>query len=262
MSCPNCGALLPEPRERFCPTCGTDLDAPGADLDAQPPASTTPQPRPGTPWEDRGRIGFIQALVETTQRVLTRPSAFFASMPTMGGIGGPLLYAIVVGSLGVIVAALYREIFSALTGSTFATLGGRSELRRVMPFLTGAFAVVLQVVFAPVMVIIGLFVVTSIVHVMLLMLGGARRGFEATFRVLCYSEATAVINIVPLCGGVIYGVYYLIVAIIGLSTAHGIGKGTAAAAVLLPLAFLCCCCAGGAMLAASGVAAFLSQVLK
>jgi hypothetical protein len=244
MSCPNCGAVLPEPRERFCPSCGTDLDV----------------PRPGTPWEDRRRIGVVQALIETTQKVLTAPSAFFAAMPVAGGIGGPLLYAIVVGSLGVIVAALYREVFRALLGSTFMTFGGGSELRRVMPFVMGGFGVVLQVVFAPIFVIIGLFVVTAIVHVVLLVLGGARQGFEATFRVLCYSEAAAVINIVPLCGGVVYGVYYLVLAIIGLAAAHGIGKGTAAAAVLLPLVVLCCCCAGGALLAVGSLASLLSQV--
>ena len=44
----------------------------------------------GTPWDDRARIGFIPALVETTQKVLTAPSSFFASMPVAGGIGGPL----------------------------------------------------------------------------------------------------------------------------------------------------------------------------
>jgi hypothetical protein len=226
-----------------------------------PSLLTTPQPRPGsTPWEDRGRIGFVQALVETTQKVLSKPSAFFASMPVTGGIGGPLLYAIVVGGLGVIVAALYREVFSALMGSTLTNLGGGSELRRLMPFLAGGMGLVLQVIFAPIFVIIGVFLVSAVVHAMLLMLGGARQGFEATFRVACYGEAAAVLNIIPLCGNLISGVYYVVLVIIGLAAAHGIGKGTAAAAVLLPLVLLCCCCAGGAILAMGGVASILSQI--
>ena len=266
MSCPSCGAVLPEPPDRFCPTCGADVEARGTVPlvdDAPPGASllTTPQRRPGsTPWEDRGRIGFIQALVETTQKVLSAPSAFFASMPVTGGIGGPLLYAIVVGSVGVIVAALYREVFRALMGSTLMTFGGGSEVRRVLPFLMGGFGVVLQVIFAPLFVILGVFIVTAIVHVMLLLLGGARQGFEATFRVMCYGEAAAVLNVIPLCGGLISGVYYAVLVIIGLAAAHGIGKGTAAAAVLLPMVLVCCCCAGGAMLAMGGLASILSQM--
>lgn len=256
MTCPSCGAALPEPRERFCPHCGADLEAaPAADS-----ALTKPRARPGTPWEDRGRIGFVPALVETTQKVLTRPSDFFASMPVTGGIGGPLLYGILVGTLGVVVAAVYREVFQALVGSTFAGLESSGELRRIMPFLMGGAGLVLQVVFAPIFVTLGLFVVAAIVHLFLLLLGGARRGFEATVRVMCYSEAAAVINVIPVCGGVISGVYYLVLAIIGLAAAHGIGKGTAAAAVLLPLVLVCCCCVGAGLIAAGSLASFLSQM--
>lgn len=255
MTCPSCGAALSEPRERFCPSCGADLEA--APLES---VLTRPQPRPGTPWDDRGRIGFLAALVETTQKVLTKPSEFFASMPVVGGVGSPLLYGILVGTLGLVVAALYREVFQALVGSTFAGLGDSGELRRIMPVMMGGFSVVLQVVFSPVIVILGLFIVAVIVHVFLLLLGGARQGFEATFRVICYSEAAAVINVIPLCGGVLSGVYGMILAIIGLAAAHGIGKGTAAAAVLLPLVVVCCCCAGAGLLFFGGLASLLSRM--
>lgn len=256
MTCPSCGALLPEPPERFCPSCGADLEAaPGA-----APPLAAPRPRPGTPWEDRARIGFVQALVETTQKVLTGPTAFFSSMPVTGGIGGPLLYAIVVGSLGVIVTALYRAVFRGLMGSTFAALGGGSELRRLMPLVTGGAGLVIQVVFAPIFVILGVFVIAAIVHLMLLVLGGARQGFEATLRVMCYSEAAAVINVIPLCGGLVSGIYFLILAILGLAAAHGIGAGKAAAAVLIPFVLVCCCCAGVFMMALGGLASVLSQM--
>ena len=258
MTCPNCGAVLADPPEAFCPNCGFETSPPAPPVSPSP--LTRPQPRPGTPWEDRGRIGFVAALIETTQSVLMRPSSFFASMPVTGGIGGPLLYGILVGTLGIVVAALYREVFQALLGTTFGGFGGSGELRRIMPFVMGGFGIVLQVVFAPIFVTLGLFIVTAIVHVFLLMLGGAPRGFEATFRVMCYSEAAAVINVIPLCGGLISGIYFLVLAIIGLAAAHGIGKGTAAAAVLLPLVVLCCCCAGAGLLAFGSLASFLGQV--
>jgi hypothetical protein len=255
MTCPHCGAPLPEPYDRYCPHCGADLaEAPLESL------RDRPQARPGTPWEDRGRIGFVAALIETTQKVLTRPSEFYASMPVTGGIGGPLLYAVLVGTLGVVVAAIYREVFQALVGTTFATLQSSDEMRRIIPFLMGGMGLVLQVVFAPLFVTLGLFLAAAVAHLFLLLLGGARRGFEATFRVTCYSEAAAVVNIIPVCGGVLSFVYYLVLAIIGLSAAHGIGKGTAAAAVLLPLVLVCCCCVGAGLLAFGSIASIVGHM--
>ena len=263
MSCPNCGAELPEPRERFCPSCGADLDVGGAGFEPPPPEPsplTTPRPRMGTPWDDRARIGLVPALVETTQKVLTAPSSFFASMPVTGGIGGPLLYAIILGSLGSIVSAVYSAVFRALMGTSFSTLGGSSELRRLMPFVTGGASVVVQVIVAPILVILALFVGAAIAHLMLLLLGGARNGFEATFRVMCYAEAANVVRIIPACGELVFAVYCLVLTIIGLAAAHRIGIGKAAAAVLIPMVILCCCCVGGVLVAVGGLASALSQL--
>ena len=75
---------------------------------------------------------------------------------------------------------------------------------------------------------------------MLLLLGGARRPYETTLRVSAYaSGATSVLGLIPLCGAFIGGIYAVVVAIIGLSRAHEISTGKAAAAVLLPIV-LCC----------------------
>src|SRR5712691_749283 len=102
--CPHCHAPLPEPPERFCPSCGTDLAAAG--FEAPPPGYPPPggypppagypppggyPPPPGappggqTPWERRRQIGFWNALVETTKLVLSRPTEFFRGMPVTGG---------------------------------------------------------------------------------------------------------------------------------------------------------------------------------
>ena len=263
MSCPNCGALLPEPRERFCPACGADLDAAGAGFEAppaEPSPPTTPRPRMGTPWDDRARIGLVPALVETTQKVLTAPASFFAAMPVTGGIGGPLLYAIVLGTLGAVLSALYSAVFRSFMGTSLSSLGGGSELRRLMPFVMGGAGVVLQVIVAPLLVILALFVGAAIAHLMLLLLGGARNGFEATFRVLCYAEAANVIRIIPACGELVFAAYCLVLTVIGLAAAHRIGIGKAAAAVLIPMAILCCCCAGGILVAVGGLASALGQM--
>lgn len=257
--CPRCHAPL-EPDARFCPACGLPLEAPPPldallPLDAPPPAgpgepSAAEEPPPGrgsagTPWERRAQIGFASALIETTTQVLSKPAAFFRAMSPSGGLGGPLLYGVIVGYIGLLAAAIYDAIFrSLLGGSTFGPFAGNEELERLMPQVSGWVGLAVQVVLGPVMIAISLFLFAAITHVMLMLLGGANRDFEATFRVAAYTEATQVFGLIPMCGGLVAVVYAVVVSIIGLSEVHGISRGKAAAAVLLPLALCCCCVAG------------------
>jgi hypothetical protein len=203
------------------------------------------------PWEDSG-VGVLAGLVETTKRVLLEPTDFFRRMPVTGGIGRPFTYALVLGYLGVAVAAVYNAIMHAVLGTTFATFTQRPELARYAGMLEGGFGLAVSLILGPVLVAVGLFIGAGITHLCLLLVGGAQRGFEATFRVIAYIQAAAVFSVLPFCGGLIGGVYRIVLAILGLAEAHRISKGTAALAVLLPLLLLCCCCAGGLMLAFGG----------
>ncbi len=145
--CPVCRNALPEGTVGYCPNCGASLAAsdatPPAGTGAPPPlpplGSAPPLPLPGDvppvpptqppragragggfgriPWDDRDRIGLLTALVETTREVLTAPARFFRAMPVTGGIGSPLLYAVIVGWVGVVATALYQAIFRSIAGN-------------------------------------------------------------------------------------------------------------------------------------------------
>jgi hypothetical protein len=226
-----------------------------------------PPPLPGaggggggsTPWERRDRIGFVGALFETTKQVLTAPGEFFRAMPVSGGIGAPLGYGVIVGYVGLLAQAVYDAVFRTVAGSAMAPWGSRPELERFGALMGGGLGFLIQAVLGPVLVVIGLFVASGIFHVMLLLLGSARRDFEATVRVGCYGEAAALFGLVPICGGLIGAIYQIVLWIIGLSEAHGISKGRAAAAVLIPIALVCCCCVAIMAIAFGGLAAALGQ---
>jgi hypothetical protein len=279
--CPQCRQPLLDPNDRFCPHCGADLRGPGAPPpDARaglppeappaglPPGDWTPAALPPgapgpsgrTPWERRGQIGIGAALIETVQQVLTKPGAFFRSMPVTGGIGGPLLFGVIVGYVGLVASAIYYAVLESVGGAAWTGWAGRSrELERLLPYLQGGMGLVGQIVFGAFAVVIGLFVFSAIVHLMLLLVGGARQGFEATFRVAAYAEATMLLRLIPFCGEPIAVVYFLVVAIIGLAEAHRIGKGKSALAVLLPMIVFCCCCALATAVALGGLASVLGQ---
>jgi hypothetical protein len=282
--CPQCHAPLPDPPDRFCPNCGADLGAIGGG--APPPPSGYPPPPPippppyggpppleapgqgswrgsaaggGPPWERRDQLGLLAALIETTKQVLSGPADFFRRMPVTGGIGAPLVYALILGYLGLVASTIYNTVFQSVLGSSMAGMGGAGRWERIAPLLEGGAGLVVNLVFGPVFILIGLFLSSGIFHLMLLALAGGGRGFEATFRTAAYSQAAAVFNIIPLCGGVVGAVYTIVLLVIGLSEAHGISRGKAAAAVLLPLVILCCCCAGAAGLVLGGLAGALGR---
>jgi hypothetical protein len=94
-------------------------------------------------------------------------------------------------------------------------------------------------VITPFMIIAGVFLGSGMLHLLLLMVRGAKNGFESTFRVVAYAYGSNIFMAVPFCGGFIAALWNIVVVIIGLKEAHGISGGKAAFAVLFPL-ILCC----------------------
>jgi len=258
--CPHCHHAVPDLRTGLCPNCGGDLQGPGLPPEGAasgaggpgsapppPPFSAPPVPPLGTAWDQRSRIGFFNALVETTRQVLAEPGAFFRAMPTSGGMGSPLLYAVVIGWVGLAAASFYQAIFYSVVGSRWAAFGEDSpEVAAFLGLVQGWAGFAAQIVFGGVFVVIGVFVAAGIFHLLLLLLGGARQDFEATFRVVAFSQATSLLLLVPFCGQIVAGVWgfwTLVLYVLGLAQAHQCGHGKAAAAVLLPLVVCCCCVA-------------------
>lgn len=109
-------------------------------------------------------------------------------------------------------------------------------------------------IFAPLFIAFNVFLGTGLTHLCLMMLGGANRPFEATFRVNCYAYGGSMpLVIVPFCGGFIVGIWGLVLEIIGIASVHQISTGKAVLAVLLPT-IVCCGLLFGVLLAIFGVA--------
>ncbi len=204
------------------------------------PAAATPALEPtGLPWENRERIGFLPALTETVVMVLMRPEQAFRVMRREGGLTDPLLFVLIMGSLGglasfVFSAALHAAGFGAMNQSRWAAMFGLG----VMSFF--------MLLLVPVFVIIRSFVSAGIAHLCLMLLGGANRPFETTLRVICFSNGSAnLLQLVPVCGGLFAGVWSLVLNCIGLARAHETDTWRAVLAVLLPMIV---CCGGGVFL--------------
>ena len=203
------------------------------------PAPQTPAPRSGLPWEHRQERGFVNAFIETLAMVLTKPDLAFRTMKTEGGLAEPLIYALIGGCVGGIVSLLLSLGLQSMGLFT----GQRDAFTAMAGMGIGMIALIVLV---PVFIVALLFIAAAIVHLCLMIVGGASKSFETTFRVLAFSHgSTGPLQIIPVCGGLIAGVWALIVNCIGLARAHETSTGRATLAVLLPVIV---CCGGGLLL--------------
>jgi hypothetical protein len=216
---------------------------------APPPPPGPPAVAP-LPWEQPGYPA-LEALFETAKLFLLRPSEAFARMSTTGDIGRPLIFAVVLGWVGMIAAQLYQLAIPGMPWRYFP--GMEHGMDYAVPFA----ATLAMMVLAPILILLGVFIWAAILHLFLMLAGGANGGFTATVRVVCYAGVCQVVQVVPLCGGVIAFLWAIVLEIVGLATAHRTTQGKAALAVLLPLA-LCCACA--AVVAVAFGAAILALV--
>jgi len=258
--CPQCGGIAeipgrqPEPFSRpvggspfFAPADegGAAPDGPAAITDpnnpyAPPtlvergvyPGGETAGERDGPPWERDGKSA--GTFWQTCKLVFTSPTQMFATMRRTDGIGAPLLFALVGGMIGGLVTVVFNFGLQAAMlsiGAPQNQAAGWMETGLGLACLGGV-----MLIFVPIAVIIGLFINAGIVHLLLMLLGGNRFGFETTFRVAAYcTGATSLLLLIPFCGQYVQGLVNLVFMIFGLSAAQEISGGKAAAAVLLPM---------------------------
>jgi hypothetical protein len=138
-------------------------------------------------------------------------------------------------------------IVSALFSLAFQSMGLFANRNNSLAAMTGMGIGFGAIILVPLFIVIGLFIGSGIVHLCLMIVGGANKPFETTFRVVAFSQGSASpLQIIPLCGGLISGVWALVCNCIGLARAHETDTGRAVLAVFLPLIV---CCGGGVLIA-------------
>ena len=196
------------------------------------PTTTTVVARTGLPWEHRQERGFFNAFIETLTMVLTRPAEAFSVMKREGGLGEPLIYALIGGCVGGIVAFLFSL--------GFRSIGFFADKDNSLAAMTGMGIGVGSIILVPLGIVIFLFIWSGLAHLCLMIFGGANQPFETTFRVFAFTQGSAgPLQIIPLCGGLISGIWAIVCNCIGLARAQEVDTGRALLAVLSPL-IVCC----------------------
>lgn len=233
---------------------------PGAMQPTAPPPPTPPTGPQGNPWERRDALGFGSAFIEAVKLFVTSPAEAYAQTKRSGDYASPLIFAVLVGWIGVVISQLWGMLFNA---SLFSMFPGEMGEQMGAMAATSIGAFLGSIIIAPIFVAATMFIWSGIVHLCLMLVGGlneSQSGFEGTFRVISYAAVAQFAHIVPIAGGLIVTVWSIILGVIGLTDLHRTTQGKATAAVLIPIA-VCCVCLMifGAMMAASLAAMFGAQ---
>ncbi len=243
--CPYCHFSKKVPKEKIpararwatCPSCGQRFEFSTREKDTGPAIEESgPEPvfkerkRKGAPWENRSELGLWHGIYDTFKAVLFSPGAFFSSLSLDGGIKEPLAFGVLVGSFGRMFGVFWP--FLIFSGSLLAL--GQS----VFSHLTMGLIFLIIIVIIPFFLILSMFIYSGILHLLLLIVGGGKNSFEATFRVVSYSQATRAWVLIPFIGGWIGGIWQLVVQAIGLREIHETSYFRVIIAFLIPLALL------------------------
>lgn len=215
---------------------------------AYPPPGAFGGPEAPSPFAERARRGFFAAFFETWKLVATQPQQFFARV-RIDQTGTAVLFGVIAATVGNAAAAVYgyfsgQQALLALQPMIQNMPEEQARFMRLyMQALSGG-STLAQLVLAPLLTVIGMYVGSAILHLLLLLFRGATRGFDATLTVVAYANGINLLLAVPACGWFLAVVWGLVATIIGLGAIHRCGTGKAAAAVLAPAALACvCCCA-------------------
>jgi hypothetical protein len=224
----------------------TDFGTPAGTFPPPPVPPPPPPPfsgggRTGPPWEQPGPA--VQRFIDTAKGALLDTENAFGNMRREGGLANPIVYYLIGGLISVLAQAIWNGIGFSMPGMG----GGYAGAGIISGLLIGACFVVL-----------GIFIWSGIVHLMLMLLGGQNFPFETTLRTIAYAHGSAApIGAVPFCGGLIAGLWGVYAAIIGLSKTQEISTGKAAGAILIPV-LVCCVLTfvfAGVIMTALGMAA-------
>ncbi|UCF79327.1 MAG: YIP1 family protein [Candidatus Eiseniibacteriota bacterium] len=187
------------------------------------------QERAGPSWERDESVGPVRRLSDTLLGSLFSPNGFFKQMRRTGGYLSPLVYGMILGSISTVVPIVWNVLLVSLRDVVLESPAA-PQMFTPSPGLYALLAVL-----SPILVTLVAFLWSGVLHVLLLLVGGASHGFQATFRVVCYSRSAGVWHIVPFVGPLVGSVWYVVLLVVGLIQAHETSLGRALAAVLIPL---------------------------
>jgi len=191
------------------------------------------------PWEERDRLGIVEAFVQTVRLLVTDPTDAFSRLRPDGDLTSPMLFGIIVSWLSVLLSQVWNVLFMSSLGGLVRGLEGLERF--------GAPSVVdllVTLLVWPIIYVVMVFVGSAILHLCLLIVSATEKseaGFEGTLKVYAYSTVAWLAAVIPFVGSLVLILWSLVLEVIGFTAVHRTSQGRALVAVLIPT-IVCCLC--------------------
>lgn len=220
---------------------------------ANPNVPEPPQGGLGIPWENEQNA---RTMFETVKAVMLEPDKTFAGASTTVAFTPSFVYAMILATAGGLIASAWQ----------FATISqGMQFLDKIPEEYRGVLEAFTQpsvatFILVPIQVVAGIFIGAGILHVCLLIVGGANGRFEDSIRAVAFAQGSvAVLQIIPFMGAGIAAIWGLVIEIYAVKALHKTTGTKAALGVLLPIGVLLLCCCCGVIAAAGSLGAVLGN---
>lgn len=206
-----------------------------------------------SPFDRREELGFFQAVWATLIGVCVRPGEFFGELAPAGRLGSAFGFLLIVTIPAYLLSSIYNlltrmvlaPVLEPVIREVYDPISPQLGDQLVLSLQPSVLDLVLGIFLGPVILILVAVITGLLLHLGLLMTGGARRGIEASLKVSLYGYGVVFWLVIPLVGGLCW-LWLPVVLGFGLARLHGVPGWKAAFAVLWAPLLACCCSFAGA----------------
>lgn len=212
---------------RPCPRCGTfacgrclTLTGSGEEVCAACHARSPDEP---LPWDLREELGTLKAFWLTSWKLITAPTATFASAPRDAPLSSSVLFCGLASFASMLTTSLFYAGIGLFAGGTNLAM-------------TGVFLGYLLAM--PLLGIASLFGVGAIDHLLLTLVRAKPASFSVTIRASALSCAPYLVGLVPVCGFYVFPLWSAVLKVLAYRGMHRTSAPKAAVAALWPAALM------------------------
>lgn len=180
-------------------------------------------------WEELEKSGIVSALVSTLKKCLLDPYVFFDALSSSNNTSKAWLYALIVGSIGSIFSFIWTYLLISPLLDFIPWLDDRSAKSAISAA---------GLISTPLIVTVKAVSAALYFHCLLYLTRSKKQNIAATFRIVCYSQSTAIFDLVPVFGGLISPLWSIYLLTVGFNRVHKTSMFKALMIILLPLVFL------------------------